>query len=457
MKASFKDLDKQVKGIDITIEKDDYQKAFDAEMKKLRKEAQIKGFRQGKTPMSVIRKYYGESVLAKAVTSALEEQLAKAISEEKLQNITKPRLSENSKQHTFDSSSLGDYDFSFELPVYEDFELAGIEGETIIDYEIEVDPAIVEDEFTTARKRMGSNEDVEKDIFGEDLITIHCQELDENGAVKEGGWETGFSVLVNLLTEHYNKEVLGKDLGHTFDFNIYELEQDKTDKYVKKYLLNLDDEEEKEIGDMFRGEVKTISRIVPAEVNQDFLDKYMGEGVVSSEEEAKEKISENISNYYKKQTEAFRRRTILEHLMEHNTVNLPDDFLKKYLLETNEELTQEIIDKEYDAYAENVKWDAIKDRLYRKYETKVEIEEVKANLRSQIVQYLGAQAQHMDLEPIVNNLMGEQKEVAKAYEEVASQKMLNSVAEDMTLQVEKISVEKFGEMVKEMNEKLKNQ
>lgn len=455
MKVETKEIQPQVQSVSITIEKADYEEKLLSELKKLKKTATLKGFRVGKTPMSVIKKYYGESTMAKVVSSSVEEELGKALKENNINNILQPTLSNDSKAHSFDPNKLEDYEFLFEVPVFNEFDVEGLgEENSILNYKIEVEDKIVEDELTMVRKRLGSEITVEKDINEEDRITIHCKELNTKGNVKRGGWDTGFSVLINLLDDEYKEQLLGKDVGFEFDFDIYKIEKDKSDKYVKKYLLNLDDEEEKKIGNQFRGEVKEISRIDLAEVNQEFLDKYMGEGVVSSEEEAKEKIKENIGSYYKTQTDAFLRRSILDYLMEKNPMTLPDEYLKNYLKENNPELTDEVLEKEYDSFAQNIKWDAVKGKLFNKYKVNVDFEEVQDRMRVKVRNYLGNQMMGIDLEPLVQNLMKDSKELSKTYEEVASEKVLDQAAQDLTLQEESVSLEKFGELVKEMNERI---
>lgn len=348
-----------------------------------------------------------------------------------------------------------DYAFTFDVGLKPDFKLQGADKESSINHvKIIADDEIVNKEFEMVRKRLGTETTAEKDITDEDRITIHANEIDDKGKVVKNGWETGFQVLINTLKDEYKDQILGKDVGFEFDFDIYELEKNRKEDYVKKYLLNLDEEEEKEIGKMFHGKINEIHRIELAEVNQEFFDKYLGEGAVTTEEEAKEKIRENISTYYEGQATAFLHRNIMDKLIEENPMEMPKEFIRKWLVRTNDEVTEEQIDSEIDAFITNMKWDLISDQVKEMYEAEVKPEDVRAKIKVQISQYFGGQMPGMDIEPLIDNLMKDENQFKQAYQEAASEKVLQSVADNITIVEEEVSLEKFGDMVKEMNERL---
>ena len=455
MKVSRKDQGHLTTVIDITIEKDDYQSKFNAELNKVRAKAAIKGFRQGKTPISIIKKMYGQGILAETVNAILQEKMKEAIEKENIQLVASPFMTEDQVNYEFNPKDLEDYTFSFEIGMKPEFTLKGAdESSSITDYVIKVDDETVDKELEMVRKRMGKEVKVKKDINNDDRILIEAVEIGDDGKKVRKGHETSFQVLVNTMDEEYIKEIEGKGTGHEFQFDIYKLEKNRDEKYVKQYLLNLDAEEEKEIRPSFKGKIKEISRIEPAEMDQDFLDKYMGKDVVKSVEEAKDKIRENIGNYYKGQTKVFLHRNIMDKLLEENPMDLPKDYLRKWIKVNNENVTEEQIDKEFESFCTNVQWDIISADLKKNLEVKVELEDVRSKIRAQVAQYLGGQMAGMDMEPIIDNLMKDEKQVSQAYQEAESEKLLSAVADKLTLVEEEVTIEAFGEMVKKMNEKL---
>ena len=61
------DIEGQQANISITIPVEDYRPKWEAELAKAQKKAQLKGFRKGKTPLSYVKKLYGEPLLSDIV------------------------------------------------------------------------------------------------------------------------------------------------------------------------------------------------------------------------------------------------------------------------------------------------------------------------------------------------------------------------------------------------------
>ena len=268
----------------------------------------------------------------------------------------------------------------------------------------------------------------------------------------------GASLLVDSLTEDCNKEVLTLSKGDSFNFDVYKLEKEKGEDYVKKYLLNIpkveEGEEELVIGNMFTGKIVDIARLKVAELNQDFYDKYFGKDEVKSEEEARAKIEEYIGGHYHNQALQVMYRDIMDKLVADTKVELPAEFLKKWLKITNEKLSDEEIDKDFDGFLDNMKWTLIKGKLAKQFEIEVNHEDVREAMANKVRGYFGQYG--MD-ESYVNEILGKmmqnQEEVSKTYEELQAGKLFKKIGETVQHKENKISLEDFNEKVKAINEK----
>ena len=59
----------------VTLAPEDYTPRVDRSLKRHQKNAQMPGFRKGKVPMQLIKRQYGQSVLAEELNQLLSEQL----------------------------------------------------------------------------------------------------------------------------------------------------------------------------------------------------------------------------------------------------------------------------------------------------------------------------------------------------------------------------------------------
>ena len=378
----------------VNINKEDYQDKFKSELKKMAGKAQMKGFRKGKTPASVVKKMYGKSVLADVVNQTLQNALSKYLDEEKLNILGQPIPSDDQDGDLdFDVNDLEDYTFKFDVGLAPEIEVQGVSAEDAYEiYKVEVSEETVSEELENARKRLGTQEHPDGAVVENDILKIQAEELDGE-EVKENGWATEFSVIVDSLTEEYNEKVLSMSKGESFTFDIHKLEKDKGEDYVKKYLLNVpkveEGEEEPVIGNMFKGEIVDISRLKIADLDQEFFDKYFGKDEVKSEEEARAKIGEYVGNHYHNQALQVMYRNIMDKLVADTKVDLPADFLRKWLKMTNEKLSEEQIEKDFDGFLDNMKWTLIKNKLATQFEIEVQPEDIKIAMENKIKSYFG--------------------------------------------------------------------
>lgn len=70
----------------------DIEKAIDARLVQVGKTAKLKGFRPGKVPQKVVRKYYGGQVREEVVTDVIRQTYSRAIAERKLNPAGGPRI-----------------------------------------------------------------------------------------------------------------------------------------------------------------------------------------------------------------------------------------------------------------------------------------------------------------------------------------------------------------------------
>jgi len=455
MKISRQDHDDLNATITMVVEKDDYSGKFNEELKKYKGKAQLKGFRKGKTPLSAIKKMYGKSILAELINKEIDEKLFGFLKEENIDILGSPIPAESQEMIDFNVNDLEDYTFAFDIGKSPAIEVQGVsDSDLYTQYKVEVDDKIIDDEMDMRRKRLGVNEDVEDTIQKDDILTIKAFELD-GGKRKDKGWETGFTILVDRVGEEELKEsLLQSKVNDTFNFNIYKIEKDASEDHVKKYLLNLDPEEEKEIGEDFEGIIEKVSRRKVAELNDEFFEKAFPGEDVKDEAAARDKIKEHISTFYSEQTKSVMFRDIMESMMEKNVITIPEDFLKRWLMMTNKQVTEQNIQDEFEPFTKNLQWNLIKTSLVKKYNLVVEPEELRAFVKKKISGYMQQYGGGtMDIEPIVDQMLSNREAVEKEYSEVEAEKLFEEIEKQVKIEEKSISIDDFKEVVNELNEK----
>ncbi len=452
-KVEQENLDNLNAVLTVTLEKSDYEPKFKAELNKYRKQANMKGFRKGKTPTSVLKKMYGKSVLADVINEMLQQQLYEYLTEQDLQILGQPLPSEDQKPQDFDLKTMQDYVFKFDLGLAPDFEVEGADENTTFE-KMAVEPSeeMVDEDLQAARKRNGEREAVEDEVRDNDMVKFEVTEL-EGGAPKEEGLKSEFSILIGQNTNEELKEVLSsKKQGDTITLDLFKVEEGRDEAYIRKYYLNLEEEDEQEFNNEFEATITEVTRIAPAELNQEFFDKAFGEGEVSSEEEARGYIREHIAKFYDSQAEALLSRDIQEKLLELNPMDFPADFLKRWMKANNEGVSEEVVEKEYENFEKNLQWSLIRNKLVKRFEIEVGQDDLVEAARRRIRQYFGGQSMP-GMEQIVDStaqrILQDEKQVEQLYEEVLTDRTFEVLIEKVNVEEKKVSLEEFETAVEE--------
>ena len=440
--------------ITLSIPVADYQPEFKAQLNKYKNTAHMKGFRKGKTPFSVIRKMYGKGVLVDLINKTVGEELDKYIKEEKLDLLGHPIPAEGQKQYEFETKDLEDFEFKFDLGIAPEFEVTGLDGTAFNYYNAQIPDSMVEGDLANARKQLGTQGSVDDEIQEEDIVKVQADELDGD-RIKERGFANEFSVAYDGMTEAAKAIFKGKKKGDLVQFDIFNLEEGKDDAFVRKYFLDIneDAEENPEIGNMFQAVITDVTRATPAELDQEFFDKYIGKDKVSSKEELMTELKGRTKMYYDRQADSFLFRDIKEHLEAENKLTLPEEFLKRWMVASGNLPEGKTADEEIGNLVEGLSWTLIRGKLAKRFDVQVSEAEVKQRLRMQLIQMFGGQDFGAMLDEYVDKMYQEEQQYHNAFTQVLSDKLFNSMKEVVTLNENDITTEDLEKLIAEENAK----
>ena len=113
----------------------------------------------------------------------------------------------------------------------------------------------------------------------------------------------------------------------------------------------------------------------------------------------------------------------------------------------------EQIEKEFDAFVSDLKWQLIKDVIIKENELEVSAEEVQAfaiqMARAQYNQYGIFDMPEEQLESFAKMILEKQEEAERIYKRLFEEKVINVVKEKVKLIETEVSQEEFNEMMKE--------
>ena len=449
-KENIDDLNAVLK---VHITPEDYEGKVQDVVNDYRKKARIDGFRAGKVPEGLIRKMYGKAILVEEVNKLISQSLNNYITEEKLNLLGEPLPNENQKQIDFDNEK--EFDLAFDIAVGPEIEIKLSRRDKIVYYNIKADQKLIDAQKDNYARRFGSFVEVEE-AEDKDMLKGDFVQTDENGNPLEDGIQTeGVTVSLEIMKdEDIKKEILTKKAGDTYNFDVKKAYPNDTEI---SSMLRIEKDQVADMAPHFDFKIKTIERFQPAEINQELFDKAFGEGEVNSEEELEAKIVEELQENLNKEADYRFLFDTKKKLVKKFDPALPVEFLKRWLKASNENLTDEQIENEFDAFTEDLKWQLIKDQIIREQEMKVEEQEVidmaKEVTMAQFRQYGLANLPDEQLEQYAREILKKQEEQRKIVDKILENKVLEFIKETVKLDEQEITTSEFDEIWKKDTQK----
>jgi len=432
--------------IKIKLSPSDYQPKVEEKIKTYARKANIKGFRQGKVPHGVIKKMFGKSILVEEVNHLLSHSVSDFIKNNKLRILGEPLPNQEKASH-IDWDNQKEFEFEFQIGLVDDFTYELSSKVKLKSYPIAVDKNVIDETIVDIKKRFG---EVTHPEVSEQTDNLHGQVLEE-------GSTTPVSAHLELskLNEKVLKDFLGKKKEDSIEMDIRKVFD--TDEEIGVFL-GISPEEAKTKKGKYNFQITSISRVAPTEINQELFNKVFGKDTVKSEEEFINKIKETIQGNYDRETNHLLEHEIQHHFVENTKIDMPDEFLKIWLKNSGgNQITDEVLEKEFGQYKESLKWDLIKNKIAEDFKIVVEAEEVKSKAKEMIMEQFGGQAFAAQLgdklDGIADNYLSDQegKNFMKLYDELRHEKILKTIKETATISEKPVSLDEFKKIVEKHN------
>ena len=445
-----KDLDSNNASITIRVEKSDYEVKVDKTLREYRKKSNIPGFRPGMVPLNLLKKMYGKSILAEEINNIISEGLYNYLKENNIDLLGEP-LPNETEQQEIDFDTQDTFDFVFDIALPPAFEVELTKKDKVKYYQITPDETMIENQVKSYASRYGKYEQ-EETVEEQDMLKGLLVEL-ENGAEKADGIRVEDAVLTPayMKDETIKSMFVGAKKDGEVIFNPKQAYENATEIAS---LLKLKKEEVEGLTADFKYTIQSITRFHEAAVNQELFDKVFGEGAVKSEEEFKAKLKENIAENLAQDSNYKFGLDAREALVKkYKDLSFPDAFLKRWLLHTNKELTEETVELDYPQMIEDLTWQLIRDKIAKANDIDINRKDIEAYAkqvaRSQFAQYGIPNADDQMIDPYVQEMLQNESQLKAIIERVTENKVNDIIKETVKLDVKEISMDDFNKMFEE--------
>ena len=439
MKVTKNQVDDLNMTVNITLDKNDWAEPRKKKLNEYRRNADIRGFRRGMAPMSLIEKIHGGQALGEAVNTLVTDALNKFIDDNKLNVLGEPLPSE--KQSDNDWTNPDVFSFDFDIAVAPEVNLTVSAEDKIPYYTVTTTAAAVKDYKHGLLKQFGQLESADK--AKEDDFVIADFVAGEQKV--EGAY-----VALRSMSDEVKKGFVGLKKDATKKVDIVKAFPNEADRAA---MFHVKKEELETLPATWTMTVKDIKTFVDAPLTQATFDQIFGEGNCKDEAEFDAKVKERLQAEYAQESEYRFMIDAKEYLIDKAHIELPDAFMKRWIKFANDDkFTMEQIEAEYDLFAKDFRWNMIRTKLMKDQQLKVTKEDVMKQAKQmaayQFAMYGMQNVPDEHLTKYAEQMLGDRQQADRILEKVQDDLVLDYVRNTVTLDKKKISLEKMREMTK---------
>ncbi len=433
MKITLNKKNKLTGIITIEINMVDYEQNVNDVLKRYSKTAKIPGFRKGFVPIGLVKKQYGNAVKVDEINKLIDSSLKKYIQDEKLDILGGP-IPHMDNDINWDSEIIN---FDFEIGYTPEFKINLKPKKPILKYEVKADKKMVDGQIKNIQSQYGkliSKPKVENN--SEITANFNCatDEINNSSMFK-----------TEILKPSFLKRIIGLKVGN-------ELTEIGSKIFKENYELSRNLKIESEKAKKFKSEVsikiEEINEREMADLDQDLFDKVFGKNSVKSVTEMKNKLSEDFVKQFQNQVDQRLMNDTIEYLIESTKINLPSEFLIKWMkLSSENKISIDEAKSEYEKSEKGMKYQLIESKIIIDNDLQVNFEDLKSFttdlIKNQMLQYGQAIPDEKEVDGIVARVMSNKDEIKRLTEQLTSTRILNFFKDNFNYKTKKVSYDEY--------------
>ena len=433
MKITLNKKNKLTGIITIEINKDDYEQNVNDVLKRYSKTAKIPGFRKGFVPIGLVKKQYGNAVKVDEINKLLDSSLKKYIQDEKLDILGGP-IPHMDNDINWDSEIIN---FDFEIGYTPEFKINLKPKKPILKYEVKADKKMVDGQIKNIQSQYGkliSKPKVENN--SEITANFNCttDEINNSSMFKTESLKPSFlKRIIGLKVGNELTEIGSKIFKENYELSRnLKIELEKAKKFKSEVSIKIEEINEREMADL----------------DQDLFDKVFGKNSVKSVTEMKNKLSEDFVKQFQNQVDQKLMNDTIEYLIESTKINLPSEFLIKWMkLSSENKISIDEAKSEYEKSEKGMKYQLIESKIIIDNDLQVNFEDLKSFttdlIKNQMLQYGQAIPDEKEVDGIVARVMSNKDEIKRLTEQLTSTRILNFFKDNLNYKTKKVSYDEY--------------
>jgi trigger factor len=221
-------------------------------------------------------------------------------------------------------------------------------------------------------------------------------------------------------------------------------------------MLNIDKEKASSLKSEFAASINEITRNKEAELNEDLFKKVYPQDQITTEKELRDRVKKDVSVSYSAESDRHFVNTCIDALIEKAGIELPEDFLKRWIMETNEEkITAGQLEEQFDSFLKSMRWNLIEKSLNNNHpELNITSDAIRNHIREL---FLNGKEETDEMKErtkmIIDSLMQNKEQVKSIYDHLYEKALLHVFKTNLNVIEKELSYDEFVTLITKTYEK----
>lgn len=432
--------------VTVKLTQEDYVPSFEKSLKQYAKNINVPGFRKGMVPAGMVRKMYGQSIFTEEVLRAAGSKIDEYLKAEKLQIFAQPMAMREETPKNLDMNNPAEVDFSFEIGLKPDFEIPAVNGKKeLTRYKVQVSDKLLDDEVVRLQRRFGKAEPQETVTTKENIIYSTFEQCDAEGNVIEGAVPIEDTELMDKLPVKMQEMLMGKKPEDSIVIQPKAVCTEEELPVFMKDSLKLGVEAAE---NYYKMTLTKVSLLIPAELNEELYSQVFQNAEIKDEAAFREMLRAELAKEYDRMSRERLQSEIYEILVHSTPLDLPVDFLKRWLQEGGEKpKSAGEVEQEFPGFDHQLRWTLISDKLILDNDISVSREDVLDDIKARVLAYFGMTPDAAEdtpwMDEYMNKVVKDEKTMDETYRRLLFDKLFAFLETKFNLVDKNIDEESF--------------
>lgn len=310
MEVVVENVNELTKKLSITLPSEEVTKKLDKAYTKLGKEVNLKGFRRGKVPMSVLKKNFKQQVEGEVGEKLVQETYFDAVEQEKLDPVVHPEI----REHSFNDD--GTFAYVAEIDIKPEFDLTEYKNLEIEKPATDVTEEEVDAKIEELRRQHAVLRSGEEDygLQQDDVAIVDFQGFHDEKAMPE------------VRNENYSVDVGSGSLGQEFEEKLIGMKKGEKTLYDVDFPADYPNPVLAGKKVEFKVDVKDVKQRIKPEIDDEFAKDISEE--YQSIDDLKKGLTDTLKDEKEKALEGDLNDRIMSKLIEVNEFDVPDRLVR---------------------------------------------------------------------------------------------------------------------------------